>query len=366
MVEKERQFLKVTVPSGRIYYLSFEDFNLRNASDHIMRSVPAGFSYEMRNSDNSLARLICAYVNEHRVTFATMAFLPDSRKNILRIAEKLYSIDKDVPYCYCGHEKINDCDYDFACKNLNAVLEELRNSRNISIPNAVYAVKTKKRFSFIPPANECFNEQMRKNFFEWIKCEGTSDDCFVNKNNIERIVYFLSSGKLYSFFDNNIDKAMDYLRNMYWYANTLGITSIPKGDFMRLYCQYKETYEINKDKYDNKILADWQNLKNNAFSFEDDDFVVVAPQSKEEFRIEGDNQNNCVFRLYYKKVLEKKCRIIFVRKKSDASHSYITVEIYNDGKIGMYLAKNNSQPCEQSAMAFKEKLQEHIIEHWND
>lgn len=94
--------------------------------------------------------------------------------------------------------------------------------------------------------------------------------------------------------------------------------------------------------------------------FEDNNFITIIPFSAQEFRVEADYQQNCVFDFYYSKVLNERTHIVFVRKKNDPATPYITCEVTNDGKILQYLARFNTRVQDKEALAFKDAYQKHL------
>lgn len=129
-----------------------------------------------------------------------------------------------------------------------------------------------------------------------------------------------------------------------------------KGDFGSLYVQVKLTYELNKKKIEEEKLEKNQPKK---LFFEDENFTVVIPVTREEFKAEAEAQSNCVYRSYLSMVLEGRTNIVFIRKKSDVENSYITCEV-NEGKIVQYLTKFNSYVRDDNALEFKKKYQAYL------
>lgn len=129
-----------------------------------------------------------------------------------------------------------------------------------------------------------------------------------------------------------------------------------KGDFGSLFIQVKLTFDLNKQKIENEKLEKNQPKK---LFFEDENFTVVIPTTREEFKAEAEAQSNCVYRMYLPEVLNGRTNIVFIRKKTDIENSYITCEVY-EGKINQYLAKFNSYVCDNKALEFKKKYQAYL------
>lgn len=94
--------------------------------------------------------------------------------------------------------------------------------------------------------------------------------------------------------------------------------------------------------------------------YEDDEYFVRPLISAQEFHDEATQQNNCVERLYLEDVARNETHIVVLRRKSNPSQSFITVEVDGCGKrVVQYLAKNNANPpaeVEPFMRAYKEHL----------
>lgn len=94
--------------------------------------------------------------------------------------------------------------------------------------------------------------------------------------------------------------------------------------------------------------------------YENDEYFVRPLISAQEFHDEATQQNNCVERLYMEGVAKNDTHIVVLRRKSNPSQSFITVEVDGCGKrVVQYLAKNNTNPpaeVEPFMRAYKEHL----------
>lgn len=98
---------------------------------------------------------------------------------------------------------------------------------------------------------------------------------------------------------------------------------------------------------------------------ENDLFTVVIPTTAKEFQAEADYQRNCVFNIYYPKVLKHKTHIVFIRKRDNINTPYITCEIDNKGNIKQYLTKFNGKVNNELALQFKKEYQKFLTEKFN-
>ena len=94
--------------------------------------------------------------------------------------------------------------------------------------------------------------------------------------------------------------------------------------------------------------------------YENDEYFVRPLISAQDFHDEATQQNNCVERLYMEETAKNKTHIVVLRRKSNPSQSFITVEVDGCGKrVVQYLAKNNADPpaeVEPFMRAYKEHL----------
>ena len=68
---------------------------------------------------------------------------------------------------------------------------------------------------------------------------------------------------------------------------------------------------------------------NELYQYEDQNYTIVIPTCKADFRKEGNENHNCVA-TYFDRVLDKTCTILFLREKSNPEKSFCTVEMKED------------------------------------
>lgn len=94
--------------------------------------------------------------------------------------------------------------------------------------------------------------------------------------------------------------------------------------------------------------------------YENDEYFVRPLISAQDFHDEATQQNNCVERLYMEETAKNETHIVVLRRKSNPSQSFITVEVNREClKVIQYLAKNNANPpaeVEPFMRAYKEHL----------
>ncbi len=184
-----------------------------------------------------------------------------------------------------------------------------------------------------------------------------------SKDTLHRIAYYLTRG-LWDFYDGNTYYMRECVNRFIQYTTALEIP-MEKGDFFRQYINAKRAYRINEDALVNKSIAINQRKRLSALSFENETFMVVIPMSKEELRIEGENQHNCVGG-YGGRIAEGSRNVVFIRRKSDPNSAYITCDILSDSTINQFLTKYNSSCTAQDALEFKRAYQFHLTTHWGE
>ena len=134
-------------------------------------------------------------------------------------------------------------------------------------------------------------------------------------------------------------------------------------DFFRGVALSKRMYQTHKAEIDNKAIE--EQYKKHDFIFEDDNFIVVVPQTTDDFKNEALAMNNCVYNMYMRRVVEGSTNVVFIRKKSNPTKSYITCEVTNNGKIWQfYLANNRSVDRNSKENDFRHAYQKWLNENW--
>lgn len=136
-----------------------------------------------------------------------------------------------------------------------------------------------------------------------------------------------------------------------------------KDDFFRDYINTIREYRIKKANIDDKKIKE-QYQKYPALAFENDIFKVIIPQTVKDFTQEANEQRNCVQSIYLSRVIRGMTNVVFIRRKDNIEHSYITCEVTNDGKINQYLGKGNSYVHDMDAIDFNILYQTHLKNNW--
>lgn len=134
-------------------------------------------------------------------------------------------------------------------------------------------------------------------------------------------------------------------------------------DFFRGFINAKRMYLVAKQEIDNQSIID--NYKSRNLFFEDDNFTIVIPQSTDDFKNEATQQHNCVYSCYMSEVVKHNTNVVFIRKKNDIEHSYITCEVDNKGKIRQFLLTYNQRvKANTIEKEFYDKYSTWLKENW--
>ena len=120
----------------------------------------------------------------------------------------------------------------------------------------------------------------------------------------------------------------------------------------------------DREQHMKRIEQDKQ-LKKNAkdirrvFAYENDEFMIVVPESWKEFKKEANEQHNCVASNYYEQAVNGRTIIIFIRRKTEPDKSFCTVEVGKDGILGFRVVQNRiryNKDAPEEAVAFMQKV----------
>ena len=118
----------------------------------------------------------------------------------------------------------------------------------------------------------------------------------------------------------------------------------------------KFEYAIWKNKAMNERIAKRYNEK---LLFETENCFVVMPKSVDDFKKEGDNNNNCVAG-YANDHADGDTIIVFIRKKSAPEKSYITCQLTPKSfQIRQYRTAYNNNP-DKMGCDFRRAYQEYL------
>lgn len=85
-------------------------------------------------------------------------------------------------------------------------------------------------------------------------------------------------------------------------------------------------YEHDEEKHKNHSK---KKRINKQYECSFGDYIFIYPDSTQDIKDEAASQNNCVAS-YIDKVIDGKCHILFLRKKSKPDESLVTIEVRNN------------------------------------
>lgn len=116
-------------------------------------------------------------------------------------------------------------------------------------------------------------------------------------------------------------------------------------------------FNLNKSTYQrNAFITRMADLKKMEYENDDFEFCVKAPEVPEDLAVEGLELHHCV-KSYIDRVCDGKTNILFIRKKSDVSKPFFTVELTNDRVIAQVHGFSNRN-------ANTEPNMEEFVQRW--
>ena len=193
-----------------------------------------------------------------------------------------------------------------------------------------------------------------------------------SKDKLSFVAYFLAHGlwdfyvrmetKEISSWRKNViygditDTLTDYFRMCDYFKKPY-----EKSDFFKQFVALSKTYKIEQTTIENNTLKDFYSRYANKISFENNDFEVILPTCREDFKKEADSQHNCVYTTYFPKVIKNETIVVFIRRKAEIAKSYITCEIsIKSGLIKQYLTTYNRSVTDENAINFKKDYQDFL------
>ena len=190
-----------------------------------------------------------------------------------------------------------------------------------------------------------------------------------SQSKLSFVAYFLAHG-LWDFYvrremkeieglrKNDIYTDITYTLINYFHMCDYFKKPYEKSDFFKQFIALSKTYKIEQTTIENNTLKDFYSRYANKISFENNDFEVILPTCREDFKKEADSQHNCVYTTFFPKVLKNETIVVFIRRKAEIAKSYITCEIgINSGLIKQYLTTYNHPVTDKNAINFKKDYQ---------
>lgn len=334
-----RTILGMPVGFGKFldeYYNDGEDFVMRLM--HYLRQNPSSYgidNYRYLATNLGVFQLASKYLN-----------LADRIRNLGVVPEHDWSCDS------CRKANL-----DFVNDHFKAFSAYCRATENPTVRGFVSEYEQQYYFNAIHIDKYHFTDEEKGYIFQ-----NRNVECLNPKSKyLPYALYYLSRG-LYAFSERS---AIHQIQQYFRLCEALE-EKPQKEDFYRAFINAKRTYQMRKAEIDATALARNYNRKREVLSFENDDFVVVIPQTTADFKAEADAQHNCVYSMYLDKVIKGETYVVFIRSKNNPSASLITCEVNRSGEIWQYLTRFNNRPTDEAQIAFKHQYQEHLWEAWNN
>lgn len=345
-IVKNKNYIEIYMANEKPYLFNINTGDLIGIKGNPLKRVPAGFNEVMR-TDHHQHNVLAMMYREHEYNgIAYVGF--GNMTELLSIADRL----EGIGFMF-GNNPPSRNDLLFVDKNWKAFHKWFNDHPDRNIHHfveenalALWCAKTGLK------VDEHFTEPMAR----WLM----NNESAFSAENLRWCAYYLAKG-LWE-YEGDTWACKSKLQSYFQYCKDTN-TQPQKGDFMRVYVQIKRTYELNKEKFETEKITRHQLAREQALTFEHGEMVVVIPTTAQEFKDEGEMQDNCVARLYLPKVIRGETNVVFIRKKNNPNKSYITCEVRN-GEIYQFYLRFNHSVSEQADIDFRNAYQKHLRENW--
>lgn len=345
--EKNLYIFEVEGKTTRTYSLDVNTGVLMNIkTGKSIKRCPVGM-IELVNENCTMSNVISLMFNTHR--FNSSIGYGQLNPMALALADRLDSVGCDItnnyglPYFLTTYGQIIADNFNTFVEIYNGNVKEAIDRINVYNLAKQYNIEINDHFPYewvskLYNLYERFTPTQRKKYFT-------------------RCIYYVERG-LYNLDQEHYVHTNDILESLVKCADDLDLPEIPKGDLVRTYSQIKKNWLINQEKIESEKL--YKNNYLDKLHYENDIFDIIIPTTPEQFKAEGEAQNNCVYTAYLKEVLDGKTRVVFIRRKDALDKSYITCEVDHSGRIRQYLTRFNYQPKKIDALAFYQEYQNYL------
>ena len=353
-IEKDKNFLNIWVDGkAKPYKYNINTGEMYGLRGGVITSVPQGiYDLVVQNRANSNV-LYCLY-DIMRLRQSDIMGMSNDRKARLLLCDRLDGIGCPVSYNTYNYldqfAKVVSTD-----PNTFAMFAEWLKTNPTG--NLSDWIQTNAKRMWCIGNHIEVNEHLTEEMVDWLY---NRRNHFKNEW-LPTIAYWLPR-YLWDYYGTSPD--MGRIQNLFGYAERLEVKIDHKCDFFRTYINLYREYNLRKQELDNKAIKAMADRHRTALSFENNDYVVVIPETADEIINEGKNQHNCVGS-YVRDVIAQYCNIVFVRKKNEPDKSYITVEIDKKGHIQQYLRAYNHS-TQGTDNDFCQVYQKHLSTHWGE
>lgn len=367
-IEQEKNLLKIYITNEKPYVIDINTGIFYGIRGSAIKSVPVGLDDVLEAHTFASCVLNTIKLIFLRATTKDFATELVKRSNSLILADRLNSAGFS-PYLmgnWIFEEQYRTC----IEKNFSTFIRKSQEEDNFSIERFVSLVGFEswlKECNIELPHHEVNGYKDFLETYIYLDIYVHNHRGFPEAKNLIKkygkwITYFLINRGLYTSFVNSFHEEYYVPRNllMEFFQICEKIEKEPqKADFLKQFAEYEGIYELKKKEIDNALLKKVYQPVQDKLAYEDEDFIVKIPTTTDEFYKEAEMQSNCVYRMYLPYVLENKTYVVFVRKKNDINHSFITCEVDKKGRVIQFLKKNNMRGSDEPIF---EKYSQHLKE----
>lgn len=331
--KKEKQFIRFGVDESKVYTFDCDNQTFLGLRGTILKTPPAYF----RNNDffeNKLMRTLKSFLN----------FIDDidTKLNFNKIESIVEASDVYIYFSQWDSNK-------------EAIIEFLK----LPTKEIVYAInkfKEKNNFTHIDLSNNSVCQLQLLLMAKKINIPPTITSPAIVRGIIKNkdLTYYMyelqALADMGNYIDSYINKFLDWCKDL----------NRPLKEKGKSFCEQYVAVQKEYKAKENEILQNKLKDYNSKLKFENNDYIVIIPNTVEQYKEEATNQHNCVFSCYMERVANKTTNVVFIRKKEEINNSYITCEIDNNYNIKQYLTKYNNCVQDESALNFKYQYQNYL------
>lgn len=353
---KEKNMLYFTNNQNRTYSLDINKGGFISTQGKPMASTPSGFVACLRDMEKSEMSTLLRYMRYkheyHSENYVNIA----KQADMLTICDKLDAIGFKAEYDWSifHHSDVLKTIAD----NFKAFARAYKQNADLDIEDFCRNLKRNQYIAKYHITNPYAIEDSR------LVSLVENLENFLNEEAVYMAMHYVNKGLLEFHFNDGVYNITNKLCNFFEVCNAIGHTPT-KDDFYRQYINVMRTYKMRKQEIDTTAIVNQLAKHSKAWEYENDMFTIIVPTCPADFEAEANVQHNCVFSTYMPKVVRGETNVVFVRKKDDVDHPFITCEVDKCGNIRQYLLRNNYHPEYGSdEMAFKVDFQKYLQSVW--
>ena len=357
IIIKEKNMLYFTNNQNRTYSLDINKGGFISTQGKPMASTPSGFVACLRDMEKSEMSTLLRYMR-YRHEYMNRNYVEIVKEaDMLTICDKLDAIGFKPEYDWDIFH--NDSNLKTIADNFKAFARAYMENADLDIENFCNNVKRNRYIAKYHITNPYVIEN--NSFIRIVEILESR----LNEEDMPMAMYYINKGLLeFSMNHSVVYNLVEQLCNFFEVCDAIGHTPT-KDDFYRQYINVMRTYRMRKQEIDATAIVNQLAKHSKAWDFENNMFTIIVPTSPADFEAEAKVQQNCVFSTYMQKVVRGETNVVFVRKKDNVDHPFITCEVDNYGNIRQYLLHHNYSPEYGTAeMAFKVEFQEYLRSMW--